>query len=80
MYTQAASRRTEQHPARQQGYSLTPPNQPRPVASRERLSIVAHDMRNYLTPMRMRVCPLLRRAVKEDRQTDARDRYRTCID
>jgi hypothetical protein len=51
--------------------ALTCPNHPIPVPSRERLSIAAHDMRNYGPPPRMRL--LLRRAVKEHREADFRD-------
>ena len=77
MYTQPASRKTEQYPgclgSAEDGCSLTGHDQPLRVDSGERLSIVAHDMRNYLTPMRMRAGLLLRRAVKEHREADVRD-------
>jgi two-component system, OmpR family, sensor kinase len=43
------------------------------ITSKQLLSVVAHDMRNYLTPMRGRAALLLRRALKEHREADVRD-------
>ena len=43
------------------------------IASKQLLAVVAHDMRNYLTPMRGRAALLLRRALSEHREADVRD-------
>ena len=43
------------------------------IASKQLLAVVAHDMRNYLTPMRGRAALLLRRALSEHRESDVRD-------
>jgi two-component system, OmpR family, sensor kinase len=45
----------------------------RRTAADELLTIAAHDIRNYLTPMRGRAALLRRRAIREDRQADTRD-------
>ena len=76
MSTQPAFQTTEQD----QGWHTSPQDdapegdtQPSRVGSVERLSIAVHDMRNYLTPMRMRADLLLRRAAREHREADIRD-------
>ena len=43
------------------------------IAAEELLTIAAHDIRNYLTPMRGRIALLRRRAIREHRQEDSRD-------
>jgi two-component system OmpR family sensor kinase len=43
------------------------------VAVEELLTILAHDLRNYLTPLKMRLELVERRARREDREQDMRD-------
>jgi two-component system, OmpR family, sensor kinase len=43
------------------------------IASKQLLFVLAHDMRNYLTPMRGRAALILRRALSEQRDADIRD-------
>lgn len=45
----------------------------RRIAAEELLTIAAHDIRNYLTPMRGRIALLRQRAIREHRQIDIRD-------
>jgi two-component system, OmpR family, sensor kinase len=47
--------------------------QGRRLAAEEMLTIMAHDLRNYLTPMRGRIELLERRARRERRELDVRD-------
>ena len=47
--------------------------QSRRLAAEELLTIMAHDLRNYLTPMRGRIELLARRARREGREQDVRD-------
>lgn len=47
--------------------------QGRRLAAEELLTIMAHDLRNYLTPLRGRIELLLRRARREEREQDVRD-------
>jgi two-component system OmpR family sensor kinase len=47
--------------------------QGRRLAAEELLTIMAHDLRNYLTPMRGRIELLQRRARREGREQDVRD-------
>ena len=50
-----------------------PTTQGRRISPEELLTIAAHDIRNFLTPMRGRTELLSRRAIREHRQADIRD-------
>lgn len=45
----------------------------RQIAAKELITILAHDLRNYLTPLKLRVAMMLRKANREQRADDARD-------
>jgi two-component system, OmpR family, sensor kinase len=45
----------------------------RQIAAQELVTILAHDLRNYLTPLKMRIDLTRRKAVAEGREHDVRD-------
>jgi two-component system, OmpR family, sensor kinase len=45
----------------------------RQVAAQELVTVLAHDLRNFLTPLKMRIDLMRRKASSEEREDDARD-------
>ncbi len=60
----------QQHPSSK---DVVPSQHPQPLAAEAAMTILAHELRNYLTPLKMRLQQVERRARRDERARDTRD-------